>query len=173
MTHHEPNEFSKLNRAIDAINSQSITDGPPSDLVTSTVEALQANDTPVAPTLKRSANRREMMIRLAKYGERQGARQRRVQVVGRFGNEATDANQSFSHNGPREFRRRIRIFRLAVEPSIPRGAFRYDDPRRVQNSVGRPLCYLHRLNSTSSSIAMRLAAIVFPGESWFGVSTID
>jgi len=68
MTHHEPNEFSKLNRAIDAINSQSITDGPPSDLVTSTVEALQANDTPAAPTLRRSVNRREMMIRLAKYG---------------------------------------------------------------------------------------------------------
>ncbi|MGB7343247.1 MAG: hypothetical protein WBD20_03485 [Pirellulaceae bacterium] len=68
MTDHEQNEFPELSRAITAINSQSFTDGPTSDLVTSTVEALQANDKSVASTLKQPVNRREKMIRLAKYG---------------------------------------------------------------------------------------------------------
>ena len=74
MTHHEQDDLSDLpdvpdlDRAIQAMNAQTLPDGPPESLVTSTVEALRAHEMSDAAEMRRTTNRREIMFRFAKYG---------------------------------------------------------------------------------------------------------
>jgi len=62
-------EFDELDAAVNAIRSQTTTD-PSEDLLDSTVETLQANDTSIdhSVTVNDPFSRREMMFRFAKFG---------------------------------------------------------------------------------------------------------
>ncbi len=67
MTNHEQDNFEELEAAVNAIKSHS-TAGPSEGLVTSTVEALQANVRSAIDSPELPHTRREMMFRFAKYG---------------------------------------------------------------------------------------------------------
>lgn len=63
----EQNGFDELDAAVGAMQSQSTT-GPSEDLLASTVEALQAQDSTDRTSNDARASRRDMMFRFAKFG---------------------------------------------------------------------------------------------------------